>query len=256
MRLNSIPIILALFASSCNFSTNAPETNSNSGDDINNSLADVYSDDTSYDFDRDISLPPTYYFDTLYLHDTATNAHYISYCVQSTQPDMEDFNLAIKTALEEKVLYEKSFVDSSFNYHIDFQRFDYELALIKFYSNERVLSISYVKDDYTSGAAHHNHSWYTFNFDLKTNQIIRFEDVIILENHDDSIAFITFAEQHVMEGGCHDNWGFAYKYLDFSFGDKGIYFKPYLGWSCGSTRSYLPAFELGYFLKKEWIGRF
>ena len=207
---------------------------------------------TDYEFDFDLKLPPEYYFDTLTIYDSVSQAHYTSYCLQSSLPEMNKFNEAIIKTLKKRVKYEQLYVGPYPGNDNTDPVFTYELGLFEFFANNQIISLCHIVDCYTEGANHHNYSWFTFNYNIELNKIISFKDVFDLSGKDDSISFLAFTKRNKIKDACMD-WELPFDSVDFSFNDKGIYINPELSWACSMNRSLLPANSLEKFTTKNWM---
>lgn len=207
---------------------------------------------TDYEFDFDLKLPPEYYFDTLTVYDSVSQAHYTSYCLQSSLLKMNKFNEAIIKTLKKRVKYEQLYIDPYPGNGNTDPVFTYELGLFEFFANNQIISLCHIVDCYTEGANHHNYSWFTFNYNLELNKIISFKDVFNLPSKEDSISFLAFTKRHQTKESCMD-LELPFESVDFSFNDKGIYINPELSWACSMNCSLLPVAGLEKFTTKNWM---
>lgn len=244
MRSGALYVLMFLLVCSCN-STQDESRISN-----NNITDSVMSESTAYVF-PDMEIPAGFYSDTLTVYDALSRANYVSYFFVSSKPEMKEFNKAITAAMERQINYEKSFVEPYYGDSPSDPIYTYDLGPVKFYSDERLISITHVADTYTEGGNHHNYSWFTFNFDLKKNRVICFSDVFILKNHKDSVDFVEFVIRNEVED-CMD-WSLPFDSVDFSFTDSGIFINPELSWACAQNRSFIPDDSLDKNFISKWV---
>ncbi len=245
MKIIALQILILLLICSCN----STQDNQNIS---NNNITDsvVVSESTAYLF-PELEIPAGFYFDTIAVYDPLSRANYVSYFFISSKPEMKEFNNAITAAMEKQIRYEQSFVDP---YNGDSPAdpiYTYDLGPVKFYSDDRLISITHVADTYTEGGNHHNYSWFTFNFDLKKNRVIRFSDVFLLKSRKDSVAFVEFVIRNEVED-CMD-WSLPFDSVDFSFTDSGMYINPELSWACAQNRSFIPDDSLDKNFISKWV---
>jgi hypothetical protein len=248
MKIYTIQILLLLLVCSCNLKQEG-KIESEKTDTLTNQI-EMHVASTAYQF-PDIELPQNYYIDSITIYDTVSRAKYNAYYLQSNLPEQKKFNQVIVQLVKDQIMIEQKYVDPyNGDSPIDII-YSYELRPTEIYLDSQLISISNIIDTYTEGGNHHNYTRYTFNYNLITNKAIEFNDVFSLQSKNDSTEFIVYAEQHVLNA-CTD-WGWPYKYLDFSFAENGIYINPNLSWACISTRSLLPVDNNNKFIKKEWV---
>jgi len=207
---------------------------------------------TDYTFDLKIKLPKGFYFDTIVIKDSIRRAEYELYCLQSSLPGMVKFNRAIRKELVKNVKKDMQYVDPYNGDEVIDPIYNYELGPFEFYISDKLLSLCCIIDTYTWGGNHHNYSWYTFNFNLMTNTIIRFKDVFKLKNSKDLATFAEIIKRHQQgDSGCTD-WESPIDSVDFSFVKKGICINPELSWACGMQRAFLTPDSLKRFMNNEW----
>jgi hypothetical protein len=244
MKFSALAISICLFYS-CNFLHKEPIQRQNS-DFANQDLC--FS--TAYDF-PELKIPENFYFDSISIFDSVSRAEYDSYFIQSSLPNMKEFNQVVTKAVKDRIKFEQLYVDpydeDSFTYPV----FTYIMAPIEFYSDDDKISITHVIDTYTQGGNHDNYSWFTLNYDLKNNKLIHFKDVFDLPASKDSADFVEFAVRHKI-AFCMD-WTMPFDSVDFSFTGNGIYINPELSWACSQNRSLLPADSLYKYVKTMWI---
>ena len=243
MKINTVPFFLLLIVYSCNFKQEGEKKH------LFTSQIEIPVASTAYEF-SDIELPNSFYLDSIKIYDTISRANYEACYLQSDLPENKRFNQQMLQFVKNQIALEQMYVEPyEENSPIDIVH-SYQLRPVEIYSDSQIISISNIIDTYTEGGNHHNYTRYTFNYNLNANKPIGFNDVFSLENKNDSTEFIIYAEQHT--NGCSE-WGWPYKYLDFSFVENGIYINPNLSWACVSTRSLLPADNENKFIKKEWV---
>lgn len=233
MKLTAILVITLLLASCGSKQEKKTEP------EIEDVVEEVYLNSTAYEY-PEFNLPENFYLDSIYTYDSLSRASYSAYYLQSSLKDMTTFNSLMKADAWAQITKVQEFVDPYNEAFGDFEViFSFGLRPISFFSDDNVISIRHIIDEYTEGAAHHNHTSYSFNYNLNKKQKMHFSDVFNLRTSADSLQFITTAEQRVIDGGCSSGWGSPHD-VDFSFGDEGIYIDPNLGWACSGTRSLFP----------------
>jgi hypothetical protein len=202
---------------------------------------------TDYVFDFKVKIPPGFYFDTLTVRDSINKAVYTLYCLQSSSSQMKKFNSTIKNELLKNVNKEIGTSEMIYeNIPVD-PLYTYELGPYELFMDEKMLSLCCIIDTYGWGGNHHNYSWYTFNYDLKKNKIIRFEDVFKLKSSSDSIEFARLANRQ-MDDVYRSDWSSPLEPVDFSFVKKGICINPELSWANSMQRAFLPRDSLKGFM--------
>jgi hypothetical protein len=204
---------------------------------------------TAYDF-PEFKIPNAYYMDSLSVYDSITRSNYSVFFIQSKDSSQHQLNDSIRRTIDERITIDKSFLDS--NNMGSLNEYSYYARPIKCYSNQQIISITHMIDTYTDGGNHHNYDTRTFSYDLFKNKIIGFNDVFSIQSKQDSIEFISYLEQHVIEG-CSDAWEWPYSYIDFSFCSEGITINPNLSWACSGTLSILPVDSTNRFIRNKWI---
>jgi hypothetical protein len=205
---------------------------------------------TAYKF-PELKIPDTFHFDTISIYDSILRSRYDAHYLQSSLPQMKIFNRAIRNAMKARIQLEQSYADTDNGNVLGDPVFTYDLKPIEFYSDGHIISITHIADTYAEGANHHNYAWFTFNFDLKKNERIRFQDVFNLQDQQDSVAFIESVYQHKIED-CMD-WNMPFDSVDFSFTTNAIYINPELSWACALNRSLLPMDSLRKYIKGRWM---
>jgi hypothetical protein len=244
IKFYALPLLVCLFYS-CSFFHKKSIQRQNS-DFVNQDL--TFS--TAYNF-PELKIPKDFYFDSISIYDSISHAEYDSYFIQSSGPNMKEFNSAIAKAVNERIKFEQLYVEPYFGDAPDYPVFTYFMRPIEFYSDDDKISITHVIDTYSEGGNHHNYSWFTLTYDLKNNNLIHFKDVFDLPASKDSADFVEFVHRHKI-GFCMD-WTVPFDSVDFSFTGNGIYLNPELSWACGQNRSLLPADSLYKFVRIRWI---
>ena len=207
---------------------------------------------TAYKY-PEIELPKNFRSINLSINDTLTNESYEISCLQSNLLEYEAFNKAIRNALIDYVMPQGIFLDNTLNSHEDYHYSSLKLHPVEIFINNNIISVTYVEDSYSYGAAHHNHGWFSFNYDIKKKQPIGFENVFKIKTSSDSTDFLSYVAENQYRN-CLD-WYKPYESMDFSFSKKGIHINPALIWACGLNRSLLPYDNLK-FLNPKWKGIF
>ena len=265
----SVPLvvifIISIFLASCNMKhqDSAKEEKKANTADSNLTYTDIGtgrifkptkagSASTDYTFDLKMSLPKGFYFDTITINDSERRADYELYCLQCSNPEMVRFNKAIRKELLANVKKDMLYVDPyTGNESVD-PIYSYELGPFELFINEKLLSLCCIIDTYSWGGNHHNYSWYTFNYNLKTNKIIRFKDVFKLKSSKDFTDFVELTKRQQKEGNSFLDWKTTNDSVDFSFVKKGICINPELSWACGMQRAFITPDSLRKFMNKEW----
>jgi hypothetical protein len=206
---------------------------------------------TDYVFDFKFQIPGGFYFDTLHLRDSIHKADYKLYCLQSTLPRMKEFNFAIRNELLHNAKEDMQSVNSLYDEIPVDPLFTYELGPFEFFMNDKLLSLCCIIDTYGFQGNHHNYSWYTFNYNLRQNKIIRFSDVFKINSSADSVEFVRLANRR-MENVYRDDWNTPYEPVDFSFVKRGVCVNPDLSWACSMQRAFLTTDSLKKFLNQKW----
>jgi hypothetical protein len=240
-------ILFILASSSCGNKTGQSENKKK-----DSVVPPIFLETTEYHFDFP-SLPAGYYFDTISFEDSATRWQFDFYFPQCSLAGKEKFNAAIKAAL-------KSQADLEINYTKDYPFdgpmdpwFTMVIGPSTFYSDDRYLSVCFVKDQYGWGGNHHNYFWYTFNYDFKNEKPIWFRDVFRMNTRRDSVRFAKRIERNCVDDQ-GNQYGMAeiympYDSIDFSIVAKGMYLNPDLDWADGMKTAFLSDDSLKPFLK-------
>lgn len=232
MKLPALLISILLLASCTSNEKNRVES------ETEEEIGEVHVVSTAYEY-PEFELPENFYLDSIYTYDSLTRASYSAYFLQSSLDEMTTFNSLMKLDAWGQITRVQQYVDPYNEAFGDFEViFSFVLKPVSFFSDKNVVSVRHIIDEYTEGGNHHNHSSYSFNYNLHKKQKVNFNDVFNLRTSTDSTQFFTTAEERVIGGGC-TGWGNPSN-LDFSFGEEGIYIDPNLGWACGRTRSLFP----------------
>ena len=244
MKFCALTLLICLFYS-CSFLHNKRIKPLNS-DFVNQNL--TFS--TAYNF-PELKIPKNFYFDSISIYDSVSRAEYDSYFIQSSAPNMKEFNQTIAKAVNERIKFEQLYVDPYVGNDPGYPIFTYIMRPIEFYSNDDKNSITHVIDTYSEGGNRDNYSWFTLNYDLKNDKLIHFKDVFDLPDRQDSSDFVEFVVRHKI-AFCMD-WTMPFDSVDFSFTANGIYINPELSWACCQNRSLLPADSLYKCVRRRWI---
>lgn len=244
MKFCALALLICLFYS-CSFLQNK-RIKALKSDFVNQNL--TFS--TAYNF-PELKIPKDFYFDSISIYDSVSRAEYDSYFIQSSVPNMKEFNQIIAKAVNERIKFEQLYVDSYVGDAPGYPIFTYIMRPIEFYSDDDKISITHVIDTYSEGGNHDNYSWFTLNYDLKNDKLIHFKDVFDLPASKDSADFVEFVVRNKI-AFCMD-WTMPFDSVDFSFTSNGIYINPELSWACGQNRSLLPADSLYIYVKHKLI---
>lgn len=208
---------------------------------------------TAYQF-PELEVPAIFYLDSMLIYDTISDASYQAHFPQSSLPLLKVFNVKIIDAMKTRIQWEQSYIEPCDGKSFLECGYTFDLKPIAFYFDERLISITNVVDTYGAGGNHHNYAWFTFNFDTRSNERIRFQDVFNLPSREDSVAFVVSvrANNHY-DFDCLDGWSMPFDSVDFSFDGKGIYVNPELSWFCRNNRSLLSMDSLRRYLKSRWM---
>ncbi len=209
-------------------------------------------DNTDYHFDFDQSLPEEFHFDTLLIKKANKKAEYRAYYLQSTDPRKKNFNRLMLNTIALNIESDADYVDSNDPEDVMAPLYTYELGPFEFFMNNDVISMCYVVDSYTEGGNHHNYSWYTFNYDIERGNVLRLEDVFVLNTAEDSAALLKDVRVNIEQGSTCGELFEPFEYMDFSFVREGIVMNPYLSWACGMRRSLLAKDQEFQSVKEEW----
>ena len=181
-----------------------------------------------------------------------TSQLYFASCLQSDLTSLGSFNQSIQAALLEYINAQKTYLDTSFYNQIPDGmdvNFYSELHPIDIFINHNIISVTYIENSFLERSPHYNYHWFSFNYDLRENKPILFEDIFNINTSQDSTNFIDY----VLENKLRDCIGIyqPYEHLDFSFSAKGIYINPRLSWACSLNRSLLKKEDLK-FLNPKW----
>jgi hypothetical protein len=204
---------------------------------IEEEIPEIQIETTEYNF-PEFDLPENYYLDSISVFDSVSRASYNAFFVQSSLEEMKAFNSLMRFDIRGQISRVQEYVNAAeldSNFEVIFS---FVLRPIEFFTDDKVISVTHIIDDYTEGGNHHNYSWHSFNFNLNSNKKVSFSEVFNLQTEEDSLKFIALAEERMLDGGC-TGWGMPIK-LDFSFGKRGIYINPQLSWACGMARSLFP----------------
>lgn len=207
---------------------------------------------TDYVF-KYLQLLEGYYLDTLTVIDTVHQSEYIAYYVQSSLPGKEKLNKAVLNEVQHHIRKEQqAWEDEPYDEPSDEQYYadilyTYELGPIQFFANDKVVSIYYMTDTYGAGGNHHNYSYYTFNYDLQKNKVIRFSDAFVLPARKDSLDFVDEVGLAAMDAHQPSTTlDMPFTEVGFSFSAEGIYINFY------ESRALLAPKNLAPFIKPEW----
>lgn len=196
-------------------------------------------DNTSYHF-PDISLPMNFYKESIKVVDTCGGeSKYYASLYLSSSNKFKEYNQLLFSTINSMISKEIEYFKSEYKPGNPDILYSFDMNAIDFFANKNVISITYVIDTYTEGAAHHNHSWYTFNYDIKKKKTIRFSDIFNLKTKLDKENFVAFADRNEVDH-CSENWSLHSDSINFAFTHKGIYIYPDLLWECGDYKSLLP----------------
>ncbi|HET6991631.1 MAG TPA: hypothetical protein VFJ43_09925 [Bacteroidia bacterium] len=207
---------------------------------------------TDYVFNLKMKIPHGFRFDTINVRDSIHKTDYTLYCLQSSLPGMEKFNTTIKRELLLNVKKDMQFTDSFYDSIPVDPVYTYELGPFEFFMNDKLLSLCCIIDTYGFQGNHHNYTWYTFNYDLKKNEIIRFSDVFKINSAKDTSDFAELVLRNRREENACMDLEVPFDSLDFSFVKKGICINPDLSWACSMQRAFLSPDSLRNFMNKEW----
>lgn len=211
----------------------------------------AHSESTAYEF-PELEIPNTFYLDSISIYDSISDASYHAYFPQSSLSQLKIFNRKIIETLKALIQLEQSYIEPCDGKTSFDCGYSFDLRPVAFYSDERLISITNVVDTYGAGGNHHNYAWFTFNFDIKRNERIRFQDVFNLPSRADSVAFVESVLENSSES-CIDGWGMPFDSVDFSFADSGIYINPELSWACAQNRSLLSMDSLRLYVRGSWM---
>ncbi len=245
MKNTTISISILLLACSC--ACKQAEQKSSAELSLLNKPIKISTMSTAYEF-PDIQLPIHFYLDSIVVYDSTSRANLTAHYLQSAQPEKKKFNQMVLQFIKNQIATELADLDPYSEDSPALIAYSYMLRPVEIYLDSQRISVYNIIDTYSEGGNHHNYTQRSFNYDLRTNKMIKFDDVFDLRSKIDSVEFIRYAEQFA--NGCEE-WEWPYKHLDFSFADSGIYINPNLSWACASTRSMLPACAANKYLKKS-----
>lgn len=112
-------------------------------------------------------LPAPFALDSIFIEDTALN--YVS-SIYFPISDDEKFNISLEQWIDAQIKAEKP-------EHKTDNLTTFDLWITDLKTSKNLLHILFRQQTFTEGAAHHNHSYLTFNYDLDSKKKVSFTDV-------------------------------------------------------------------------------
>jgi len=151
---------------------------------------------TAMDFVPYDRFPDPFYLDSIEYRDSATYVNHESKLVtvafnlsgdlpQSNDPEHKKFNTAIRKKVDAYLL---DFKDGEF-LGTTYITAGITATGFKYDTSEKVVSIWFMDQCFSEGAAHFNHGYTTFNYDMKENKEILLTDLLLFKNEDEKQKF-------------------------------------------------------------------
>ncbi|MFI5203541.1 MAG: hypothetical protein ACHQF2_03505, partial [Flavobacteriales bacterium] len=123
--------------------------------------------------------------------------------------------------------------------------------LVDFSVGKNFISARYVVDSYSEGAAHHNHSWFSINYNIHEKRIYWLKDIFQFSDHKDSLDFIRMVgrnlDNHTIEMDVTTDS------VDvFIRNDNEFLIGPPLSWADGMRTATLSVDSLWNFFYQRW----
>ena len=129
-----------------------------------------------------VNLPPEFIVDSVYYEDSIRCISSQHYALHSDEESLIDFCEKLKDTVTSFMSKEWLAVDSCDQ---DYSTTSMKFGLNRFYMNEDMISVQFVYDTYTEGAAHHNHAYYSFSFDRSGLKFVSLDEIIDLSALDE-----------------------------------------------------------------------
>lgn len=204
---------------------------------------------TEYQYDFDMtSIPKAYKFETMRVEDTirrvTTSVEYVS---ETNEKSDFIFTEKIVGALLAAIEHELSFYDTAKNAN---ETSSIHYGIVDFAETKDFISVRYVIDSYSHGAAHHNHDWFSLNYNKKEQRMYWIKDIFQFNNKKDSVEFIQLVGRNL------DNHSVE---MDVPFDSVDVFIKsekefllgPELSWADGMRTAKLTIDDLRNFFRQR-----
>jgi hypothetical protein len=193
---------------------------------------------TAYKFTFDPgTLPKGYELDSLMFTDTVKKVNICFQYIENNTEAGAAYTEAIIGAIfavgnKELSYYEPKPVNST-------ETSDVKYGVVDFSVGKNFISIRLVKDSYTEGAAHHNYSWFSFNYNVGEGKMWWNKELFTFKTQKDSLDFIGMIGRNLDDHAVEMSVPFDSVDV-FIRNDKEFLFGPSLSWADGMRTAILP----------------
>jgi len=163
-----ILLLIALISISCNQINQNSESDSRQSDSLKSDTQNFAIPTTALPLEPLKIFPTSFVPDSTFIEDTTFNFTSIVYFLKSNEDD--ELNKSMKQFIQHEVDLEKPENKTS-------DQSSFEMWVTNITISENLICILFRKQTFTEGAAHYNHEFLTFNYDIMKKKRILFTDV-------------------------------------------------------------------------------